>query len=57
MSEEPASPCDQSIPIPDNPTWLWGAWGTILAVSMLVVVKSICDHVRSLAPVGRLLAR
>lgn len=38
-------------------TWLWGAWGTILAVPMLVVVKSICDHVESLAPVGRQLAR
>jgi predicted PurR-regulated permease PerM len=23
-------------------TWLWGAWGTILAVPMLVVVKAIC---------------
>jgi predicted PurR-regulated permease PerM len=37
-------------------TWLWGAWGTILAVPMLVVVKSICDHVDSLTPVSRLLA-
>lgn len=37
-------------------TWLWGAWGTILAVPMLAVVKSICDHVESLAPVSRLLA-
>lgn len=37
-------------------TWLWGGWGTILAVPMLVVVKSICDHVEPLAPVSRLLA-
>jgi predicted PurR-regulated permease PerM len=37
-------------------TWLWGEWGTILAVPMLVVVKSICDHVEPLAPVSRLLA-
>jgi predicted PurR-regulated permease PerM len=37
-------------------TWLWGAWGTVLAVPMMVVVKSICDHVEPLAPIGRLLA-
>jgi predicted PurR-regulated permease PerM len=38
-------------------TWLWGAWGTVLAVPMLVVVKAICDHVESLQPISRLLAR
>lgn len=38
-------------------TWLWGAWGTILAVPMLAVIKAICDHVESLKPVSRLLAR
>jgi predicted PurR-regulated permease PerM len=38
-------------------TWLWGAWGTVLAVPMMVVVKSICDHVEPLNPVGRLMAR
>jgi predicted PurR-regulated permease PerM len=38
-------------------TWLWGAWGTVLAVPMMVVVKSICDHVAPLNPVGRLMAR
>lgn len=37
-------------------TWIWGAWGTILAVPMLVVIKSVADHVPSLKPVGRLLA-
>lgn len=37
-------------------TWIWGAWGTILAVPMLVVLKSLGDHVESLKPVGRLLA-
>jgi predicted PurR-regulated permease PerM len=36
-------------------TWIWGAWGTILAVPMLVVVKSVCDHVDALKPVRRLL--
>lgn len=37
-------------------TWLWGAWGTVLAVPMLVVIKAIADHVRGLKPIGRLLA-
>jgi predicted PurR-regulated permease PerM len=36
-------------------TWIWGAWGTILAVPMLVVVKAVADHVESLKPVRRLM--
>ena len=38
-------------------TWLWGAWGTVLAVPMMAVVKSICDHVEALRPISRLMAR
>lgn len=38
-------------------TWLWGAWGTLLAVPMLVVIKAVCDHVEALKPVSRLMAR
>jgi predicted PurR-regulated permease PerM len=37
-------------------TWLWGPWGTILAVPMLAVVKSVADHVPGFKPFGRLLA-
>jgi predicted PurR-regulated permease PerM len=37
-------------------TWIWGAWGTILAVPMLVVVKAVADHLESLKPVSRLMA-
>jgi AI-2E family transporter len=37
-------------------TWLWGAWGTILAVRMLVILKSTADHVPGLSRVGRLMA-
>jgi predicted PurR-regulated permease PerM len=37
-------------------TWIWGAWGTILAVPMLVMVKSVADHVPRLRPLGRLMA-
>lgn len=38
-------------------TWLWGAWGTILAVPMLVVIKAFADHVEALRPISRLMAR
>jgi predicted PurR-regulated permease PerM len=37
-------------------TWLWGGWGTLLAVPMLVVIKSVADRVERLKPVGRLMA-
>lgn len=37
-------------------TWVWGAWGTVLAVPMLVIVKSVADHVRQLRPLSRLMA-
>jgi predicted PurR-regulated permease PerM len=37
-------------------TWIWGGWGTVLAVPMLVVIKSLGDHVQSLRPLGRLMA-
>jgi predicted PurR-regulated permease PerM len=37
-------------------TWAWGAWGTLLAVPMLVVLKSVADHIERLKPIGRLLA-
>ena len=37
-------------------TWVWGAWGTVLAVPMLAIIKSTADHVERLRPVGRLMA-
>jgi predicted PurR-regulated permease PerM len=36
-------------------TWVWGVWGTVLAVPMLMMLKSICDHVEDLQPFGELL--
>lgn len=36
-------------------SWVWGVWGTILAVPMLMMIKSICDHVEDLEPIGELL--
>lgn len=36
--------------------WIWGEWGTILAVPMLVLIKSVADHVDRLKPLGRLMS-
>jgi predicted PurR-regulated permease PerM len=36
-------------------SWVWGVWGMLLAVPMMMVVKVICDHVEPLQPVGHLL--
>ncbi len=35
--------------------WVWNVWGMLLAVPMLMVVKTICDHVEDLKGVGELL--
>jgi predicted PurR-regulated permease PerM len=35
--------------------WLWGALGMLLAVPIMMVCKSICDHIEELKPIGRLL--
>jgi predicted PurR-regulated permease PerM len=32
--------------------WLWGGWGLILGLPIMMVVKAICDHVEDLKPVG-----
>lgn len=36
-------------------SFVWGGWGTLLAVPMLVSVKACCDHIDRLKPVGELL--
>jgi predicted PurR-regulated permease PerM len=36
-------------------SWIWGVWGTILAVPMLMMIKAVCDHVEDLQPIGELL--
>jgi predicted PurR-regulated permease PerM len=35
--------------------WLWGIWGLLLGMPILMVVKSVCDRVEELKPVGELL--
>lgn len=36
-------------------SWVWGVWGTILAVPMLMAVKAVCDRIEDLQPFGELL--
>lgn len=36
-------------------SFVWGIWGTLLAVPMLVVVKACCDRIEDLKPIGELL--
>ncbi len=35
--------------------WLWGAWGLLLAVPVVMIIKSVCDRVEDFKPVGELL--
>ena len=35
--------------------WLWGAWGLLLGVPILMVIKAICDRIDDLNTVGELL--
>ncbi|MQA30980.1 MAG: AI-2E family transporter [Luteitalea sp.] len=35
--------------------WVWEVWGLLLAVPMLVVIKSVCDHVDEFKGFGELL--
>lgn len=35
--------------------WLWGVWGLLLGVPILMMVKSICDRVDDLKPIGEFL--
>ena len=36
-------------------SFVWGIWGTLLAVPMLVALKACCDRIEDLKPVGELL--
>jgi len=38
-------------------SFVWGIWGTVLAVPMLVAIKACCDHVARLKPVGELIGK
>jgi len=36
-------------------SWIWGLWGAVLAVPMLMMMKAVCDHIEDLQPIGELL--
>jgi predicted PurR-regulated permease PerM len=36
-------------------SFVWGIWGTLLAVPMLVAVKACCDRIEDLKPIGEML--
>jgi predicted PurR-regulated permease PerM len=36
--------------------WIWGIWGLLLAVPIMMAVKAVCDHVEDLKPIGEMLA-
>ena len=35
--------------------WLWGVWGLLLGVPIIMIIKSVCDRIEDLKPVGELL--
>ena len=35
--------------------WLWGLWGLLLAIPIMMVIKAVCDRVEGLQPIGELL--
>jgi predicted PurR-regulated permease PerM len=36
-------------------SWVWGVWGMLLAVPMMMVIKVVCDHIEDLKPIGHFL--
>ncbi|MGB9129362.1 MAG: AI-2E family transporter [Thiobacillus sp.] len=37
--------------------WLWGVWGLLLGVPIMMMIKALCDRVEDLKPVGELLGK
>jgi predicted PurR-regulated permease PerM len=35
--------------------WLWGVWGLLLGMPIIIMIKAICDRVEGLTPIGELL--
>jgi len=35
--------------------WLWGMWGLLLGMPIIMIIKSVCDRVENLKPIGDLL--
>jgi predicted PurR-regulated permease PerM len=37
--------------------WLWGVWGLLLGMPVLLMVKVVCDRVEDFKPIGELLGK
>jgi predicted PurR-regulated permease PerM len=37
--------------------WMWGVWGLLLAIPLMVAIKAAADHVEPLQPLGELLGQ
>lgn len=35
--------------------WLWGAWGLLLGMPIMIAIKAICDHIEDFRSIGELL--
>lgn len=35
--------------------WIWGVWGLLLGIPIIMIAKAICDRIERLKPVGELL--
>ncbi len=35
--------------------WLWGVWGLLLGMPIIMIIKAVCDRVEDLEPIGELL--
>jgi predicted PurR-regulated permease PerM len=35
--------------------WLWGVWGLLLGMPIIMTIKAVCDRVEGLKPIGQLL--
>ena len=36
-------------------TWLWGVWGMLLGIPIIVIIKVVCVHIEHLQPVAEIL--
>jgi len=38
-------------------TWLWGVWGMLLSIPIIVIVRVVAQHIEQLHPVAELLGK
>ena len=36
--------------------WLWGLWGLLLGMPIMMMIKAVCEHIEDLQPFGELLS-